>query len=614
MKLTNLTIEGFRRHWFSEIKMSNATFLIGENNVGKSTVLTAIEYLLSDKKKVLSEEFFHIQGDDEITNIQMCNKITITGEFTELPEESLTWRGFRGRVFPYSDGDETKYKVFLRKTFEPSTDYVVELKEYKKSIKSAFVVCKTLNDYIENGIPETIINELFEGVDRNQNLTSTQKKKFEDIEDLYEFDSSEDDWFKNPGGIPGNVLSKLPRVLIIPAVDKRDELSGNSGTLLTTLNSLFNDVRDLSENFKEAQRYLNLLASELDPANSESEFGRMMAELNGILSDVFPDSGIHSSARLADADKVIKPQFTVNMSSNIHTSVDLQGTGSIRAAVFALLRYRATRESESTEKNGLIRPLIICFEEPEIYLHPNAAQQMRNTIYDLANSERNQIVCTTHSPYMIDLGRNPNQVLNLLSLKSEKKCENGKEFEFNAVACNPFNTSKAFKDLQGDDKTYVKMLMKMDDHVSKVFFAKNVLIVEGDTEEVVLRETIDRLDDIKRRHTMHNWQIVKARGKASIIPLVKYLKSMGIIPNVMHDLDTGNKHAEKFNEPILIEVGDSRRVFPLKNCIEDILGYNALSNEKPFKAYKYINDNWSNFDSLPSEWKNVFCEIFGFDS
>ncbi|MGI1655578.1 AAA family ATPase [Streptococcus uberis] len=47
----------------------------------------------------------------------------------------------------------------------------------------------------------------------------------------------------------------------------------------------------------------------------------------------------------------------------------------------------------------------MCFEEPEIYLHPNAANQLRDTVYDLALTINNQIICTTHSPYMIDLSR-----------------------------------------------------------------------------------------------------------------------------------------------------------------------------------------------------------------
>ena len=43
MKLYKLKIEGFRKIKRAEIYFGDATFLIGENNVGKSTVLEAIE-------------------------------------------------------------------------------------------------------------------------------------------------------------------------------------------------------------------------------------------------------------------------------------------------------------------------------------------------------------------------------------------------------------------------------------------------------------------------------------------------------------------------------------------------------------------------------------------
>ncbi|WP_318351672.1 AAA family ATPase [Klebsiella pneumoniae] len=49
------------------------------------------------------------------------------------------------------------------------------------------------------------------------------------------------------------------------------------------------------------------------------------------------------------------------------------------------------------EKRGEdARSLIIGFEEPEIYLHPSAANQMRDIIYDLSGLS-SQII-TTHSP------------------------------------------------------------------------------------------------------------------------------------------------------------------------------------------------------------------------
>ena len=43
MRLHYLKIEGFRKHLNTEIYFSDNTFLIGENNIGKSSILQALD-------------------------------------------------------------------------------------------------------------------------------------------------------------------------------------------------------------------------------------------------------------------------------------------------------------------------------------------------------------------------------------------------------------------------------------------------------------------------------------------------------------------------------------------------------------------------------------------
>lgn len=608
VKLLTLTIEGFRRHLHTRIDFSDATFLVGENNVGKSSVLLAIYYLLNDIKLIPEVEFFTSENGD-----YHAQRIVLTAEFGEIPSGAKTWLGFKGRVLPFtSEGGETDYKVVYRKTFEVGAPkYRVELRQQVRTLKFCFASCTTAQQYLEAGLDESQLEEKLGTVDREKRLSKTEKTKVEELEELYDYDENTEEWFENPGGIPANVLQRMPKFLLIPAQDKVEELSGSSGTLTTTLAELFNDVRDMSPNYKEAQRHLDLLAAELDPKSEDSEFGMMMKELNDVMNDVFPNTGILAETTLSEADHSIKPQFKITMFSNINTPVSLQGTGMIRSAVFALLRYRNLRDNRRTQESGhIVRPLLIGFEEPELYLHPNAAEQMRNTIYDLASSAMNQIVCTTHSPYMIDLSKKTAQTLNAFSIASISTIGD-QEYTSKAIKCSPFNTTLAYRTLQDDDKSHVKMILKIDDLVSRVFFSRNVLIVEGDTEDIVLRETITRLPESVRTDVQYNWQIIKARGKAAIIPLVKYLQAMDIAPIVMHDEDSGNTRAEVFNQPILDAIGDSSRVVRLSNCIEDVLGYTAPSKDKPFTAYKFIVDNWDDdWDKMPDNWKEVVQTIF----
>lgn len=109
---------------------------------------------------------------------------------------------------------------------------------------------------------------------------------------MFDIDDSQEGWGENPGGIPQNVLSKLPKYLLIPAQDSEGEISGTSGTLQKTLNELFNEVREKSENYKLAQEYLNKLAKELNPSDENTEISKMISEINKIISDIFPHTGI----------------------------------------------------------------------------------------------------------------------------------------------------------------------------------------------------------------------------------------------------------------------------------------------------------------------------------
>lgn len=516
MHLYSLRIQGLRKHLDTTITFSDSTFLIGENNVGKSSVLVALDYLLNLKTKVPEEEFYAV-ADETGTSIHIVHEIVLTAEFRNLPESALSWRGFKGRIIPYTPlhDNDSGLSFIYRKTFQLNgTSPKIEVRQFNKILKEEFADCKTIEDYLINGLNPDDIPEKLKAIPHKQPLIKQADKKIlAEIESLYSYDETQIDWFENPGGIPQNVLSKLPSFLLIPAQDRQEEITAGTGTLQKTLEELFREVRDSSEHYRQAQHYLNLLQDELDPCNPDTEVSKMMSELNDVVSDVFPSASILAHTNLSNPDTTIKPSFAIQMSSNVATSASLQGTGMIRSAVFALLRYKSMRDARRCEDDS--RPLIIGFEEPELYLHPNATNKIRETIYRLAENPNNQIVCTTHSPYMIDISRMPHQILNHLSIVFTN--QNGHEGE--TIKIKPFNVTEEFKKLQDDSKSYVKMLLRVDDAISKSFFVKKVLIVEGDTEQIVINETLPFLPPGIRSVIKSDWHIVRARGKAAIIPL-----------------------------------------------------------------------------------------------
>lgn len=598
MKIYSLALEGFRRVAKTEILFGDATFLIGVNNSGKSTILKAIEYLLSGKKAIPSQEYYSVIDEETGETKPAVSIITFEAEFRNLPEDAINWRGFKGRVFSYKTEDEedTGLSVTYRKTFELGKDVVIEFKSKVREIKEQYAACSTGQDYIDGGIDSDLISELFSELDKKIGKSKGALEKLEQIDEMWDLKDDEE-WFQNPGGIPGNVLKMLPRFLLIPADTSINEIEGSTtGVLGKTLNELFEDVRESSDNYKQAQLYLDELSKELDPEDESSEFGKMITELNSILSSVFPDTQLHATTDLSDPDKALKPSFKIEMSSNVRTPVNNQGSGMVRAAAFGMLRFRQRWLSKKEDEH--IRSLIVCFEEPEIYLHPSAANQMRDAIYDLSGKE-SQIIASTHSPFIIDLSRKPKQILNNLHITDS------------GIQNVPFSVSEAYKKLEDDDKQHVKMLLRIDSHIARVFFAKYVVIIEGDTEEIIIIETLKKLPKEQYLKIVSNFEVIKARGKASIIGLVKYLVSMGIEPIVVHDRDKGIDGAEKFNQPIVDATQGKGKVIQMCENVEDEIGYDAPSYEKPLRAYQETITWGDNWDGVPEPWKAKMKEIFG---
>ncbi|MCK4764502.1 MAG: ATP-dependent endonuclease [Candidatus Aminicenantes bacterium] len=605
MKLYSFKIQGFRRISEAEILFGDATFFIGENNVGKSSILKALEIFFSGKDKLEEQDYFFCPDSD-----YRSDTITLTAKFIELPVEANGWRGFKGRIFHEKVEKKDTRAIYYRKTYPFNGKAKREMKSYEKKIKSQFQDCININQFISNGAPLSEFDDVFtEHFDNDKKLTKKEKEKLELISELWDINKSKELWVQNPGGIDGNILIKIPRFLLVPAVDKTDEIEGTTGSLQKTMKELFAEVRDASDHYKNAQKYLNLLADELDPNDESKEFGRMMTEINDIVGDIFKESKIHVETNLSDPQTAIKPSFEIEMSSNIKTKPERQGMGAIRSAVFALLRYREKFIEKKLQRGDYVKTLIIGFEEPELYLHPNVAVLMREKIYELATSTNTKLVCTTHSPYMIDLSKKvdskdfPSQVLNLV------KIENKNSMNRESTCIYSFNTTTAYLSLMDDDKQFIKFILKIDDYVARVFFAKNIIIVEGDTEDIVFRETIKRLPEKVKKKVLTDVQIIKARGKAAIIPLIKYFKTMNINAFVIHDKDKVDG-ATKFNNAILkaLDGNENRRIM-LDYCIEDILGNEESSYGKPYSAFKHINKSWGEeWDGVQDNWRELIEE------
>jgi len=208
MKIHSLKIEGFRRIENSEIYFGDATYLIGENNVGKSTVLKALELVLQPAQSVSSTDFQQFLECTE--GEKHCDEIVLTIEFRNVPDEANMWVGFKGRVLSYTppeDSQETGNKIIYRKSFVfTSKKEVPEILSYPRTLKTEFENAKSAEDFMEAGATGSFFREVS---NPQKALTQAQKKNFEEINEPWSVDTTREEWVKTLVGFHKSLLQNF---------------------------------------------------------------------------------------------------------------------------------------------------------------------------------------------------------------------------------------------------------------------------------------------------------------------------------------------------------------------------------------------------------------------
>ena len=198
---------------------------------------------------------------------------------------------------------------------------------------------------------------------------------------------------------------------------------------------------------------------------------------------------------------------------NIEIDLKMNGHGLIRQAFFSFL---STYQTEIEKLSGKEKRYLILFEEPELYMHPEAILALRKQLYDLAKNSPYQLLCATHSPMMIDLNEHH---ASLVRLVKDNQTGETKTYQVH------FN---AFSDVE---KEHLQMVNRFNPHICESFFTNQVILVEGDTEAVVYRELMSKY------YEANKYFVLNTGSKANIPFYQKILTHFGIKHVIVHDCD-----------------------------------------------------------------------------
>ena len=351
MRISKVLIKNFRGIKSGEIMLPNYAVMVGDNNIGKSTVLEAIDLVLGPdrmrRKPVIDEHDFYA-GD-------------------------------------YLGNDKVPIEIFIEVTVVAIND------EQQRHFKDNVEWWDTnTNNFVQNPTPESIdletvlpaIRVCFKG----------------------NYDAEEDDFI-------GNTYFRLPvkddgTFVPFKTRDKRvcgflylrtlrtgsRALSLERGSLLDIILQLSEVKFDMWEETLEQIRGINVADS---PA---LEVSNILSEVQELLKSLVPSEwGTNPQMKVSDFTRehlrktlnVFMSTGAKRMSGEDHIApFKKQGTGTINTLVLSMLSFIA----------DLKQNVIFAMEEPEIAIPPHTQKRIINSV----RNKSSQAIFTSHSPYVLE--------------------------------------------------------------------------------------------------------------------------------------------------------------------------------------------------------------------
>jgi putative ATP-dependent endonuclease of OLD family len=314
--------------------------------------------------------------------------------------------------------------------------------------------------------------------------------------------------------------------------------------------------------------------------------------ISKLVSEVFPKYAVKfdsATTSLPDVDGLLissDARLLMGPDGGFQSRIESQGSGARRTLLWAALRFIA--ESGVSGKRVIkkddalaARPKILLLDEPEICLHPSAIREACRVLYELPESGMWQVMVTTHSPAFIDFARDNTTVVRV------ERSSTGA-----MIGTTVFRPKRV--QLDADDKARLKLLNLCDPWVAEFFFGGQTIVVEGDTEYTAFNYVKQKFPE-----EFKNIHVVRARGKATIVSLMKILNHFGSSYAVLHDsdrelLENGNKNsAWAHNEKIdgQRKLGTKVRVLASVPNFEEAFFGAAVGEEKPYSALEKLTSD-----------------------
>ncbi|WP_412476071.1 ATP-binding protein [Flavobacterium sp. TBRC 19031] len=380
MKIKTIKIKNFRSYKDEvEIEFGDLTAFVGKNDIGKSTVLEALDIFFNDGKGIikLDKEDINKQalvaGDTE-TVITVCfeelpTKIVIdsTNETTLENEYLLNSNGLLEIIKKYTNAG--REKVFV-KANHPTGNNCADLlqkknTELQKIIKENSITCsnQTINAVMRTAIWQHFTIEL-------------------DLSEI-EIDVTKGD--------TKSIWDKLQTYLPLYTLFQSDRKNSDGDSevqdpLKEAVKQILND-QALKAKFDEIANEVKTKLQDV-AARTLVKVQEMNPEIASSLNPVIPET---NSLKWNDVFK------SVSITGDEDIPINKRGSGVKR--LILLNFFRAEAERRKAEEN--IPSIIYAIEEPETSQHTEHQKKLIKAFLDLSNTANTQVILTTHSAALV---------------------------------------------------------------------------------------------------------------------------------------------------------------------------------------------------------------------
>jgi AAA ATPase domain len=568
MKIESVTISNWRSIKHLEIVFQDLMIFIGQNNHGKSNILSALLFFFGEIKPQdldfnggTQELFVEITFDD----LDQTDKTTF--------KKYLTADGsIRVRKFAYVGGN-FEYRGYIQ---NPVEDW---LREANSSDLSKREVAEKLP--FHPFLPSN-------GRLTKQNIVDAQAKYIEQNLDaiVFNFEIEETNFL----GLKSVAKGIFGDIYFIPAVkDVTDDFSSKEASAFGKLySSIIESMSANNPEWKDTKAKLSSLFSTLNRVNDDGEDNphrpEELVNFEKALSAELYAWGAEIDVEVIppNIDDVFRANTQVWINDGTRTDIRRKGHGLQRALTFALIkvisdnlkaeRAKATLGQVATRTASASTYFIL--EEPELYLHPQAQRALFDSLVSLSES-KNQVVMCTHASALVDVER----YKSICIVKKDSEV-------IGTQVCQC--TDDIFT---GDKKKDFNLSYWINPDRSELFFAKRVLLVEGPTDKTLIPLLAKQLGIFRFDHTLVDC------GSKDNIPLYCQLLNKFKIPYIAiydrdHQAAKGDEgRVSADNSSALIEAAIENGIgasVVFMNDIEEEVGMVAGKKSKPFVALTHV--------------------------